>query len=240
MPAPTIPAFAGNTPNRNQAPEVFSANADAWLAYQSPLPASYNALATYLDALAVDTELALTGLVAQGQALLTQTEGFAITAQLASEAATSSANFKGRWIDLTGALNVPATVEHNGILWILLVDLADVTASEPSSANADWLSDSKLYTEANISATVNRVSVLTDLTKTNIDNVTITLNDGSFVEGDLVRLRKAREGGILTVVTTNNQILPDGTTATSNFFPEGSAGTVELKYLGSVWTLRII
>ena len=140
MPAPTIPVYAGSTPNRNQAPEVFSVNADTWLAYQAPLPASYNALATYLAALAVDTEATLTGLVSQGQSLLTATEGFAITAQGAAEMAASSANFKGQWINLTGALNIPATVEHNGVLWILLNNLPDVTLSEPTSGNSDWLS----------------------------------------------------------------------------------------------------
>jgi hypothetical protein len=92
----------------------------------------------------------------------------------------------------------------------------------------------------NTTATVNRVNALTDLTKTNTADVTITLNDASFVSEDIVTLRKSLETGVLTVDTTNNQILPDGTTATSNFFPDGSAGTVELKYLGSVWTLRII
>ena len=240
MPAPTIPVYAGSTPNRNQAPEVFSVNADAWLAYQAPLPASYNALATYLDGLAVDSEATLTGLVAQGQSLLTATEGFASAAQGAAEAAASSANFKGQWINLTGALNIPATVEHNGVLWILLNNLPDVTLSEPTSGNSDWLSDSKLYSEVNSDATVSRKAVLTDLTKTNTANVTVALNDGSFIEGDLVRIRKCQEAGLLTVNTTNNQILPDGTTATSNFFPDGKAGTVELKYLGSVWTLRII
>jgi hypothetical protein len=48
-------------------------------------------------------------------------------------------NFKGNWSDLTGALSQPATVYHSGAFWVLATDLADVTASEPTSANTDWL-----------------------------------------------------------------------------------------------------
>ena len=51
--------------------------------------------------------------------------------------AVASANFKGAWSSLTGALNIPASVTHNGSLWILLNNLADVTASEPG-VSGDW------------------------------------------------------------------------------------------------------
>lgn len=100
--------------------------------------------------------------------------------------------------------------------------------------------DATAVLSGNADATITKTQTITDITKTNTANVTITLDDATFASGDLVVVRKCQELGILTVVTTNNQILPDGTTDTSNFFPDGSAGTVELKYLGSVWTLRII
>jgi len=50
----------------------------------------------------------------------------------------SAVNSKGEWSNLTGALNIPASVSHNDNLWILANDLADVTASEPSDTNPDW------------------------------------------------------------------------------------------------------
>lgn len=58
-------------------------------------------------------------------------------AQSASIALQAS-NYVGNWSDKTGALSQPASVWHNNAFWLLNTDLADVTASEPSDANADW------------------------------------------------------------------------------------------------------
>jgi len=52
--------------------------------------------------------------------------------------AASLANNKGAWSALTGALNIPASVNHNNYVWIVNTNLADVTASEPSDVNTDW------------------------------------------------------------------------------------------------------
>ena len=57
----------------------------------------------------------------------------------ASEAAAiSAANFKGIWSNLTGSISIPASLEHEGALYTLLNNLADVTASEPG-VTADYL-----------------------------------------------------------------------------------------------------
>ena len=58
----------------------------------------------------------------------------------ADNAATTAAdtNFYGNWSSLTGALNKPATVFHNDLFWLLNVNLADVTLSEPALVNTDW------------------------------------------------------------------------------------------------------
>lgn len=57
---------------------------------------------------------------------------------LDKQAAEDSANAagamredKGEWSTLTGALSRPASVTHDGYIWILTIDLADVTAYEP-------------------------------------------------------------------------------------------------------------
>lgn len=55
----------------------------------------------------------------------------------AAQVAIASANFKGAWSTLTGALAVPASVFHSGGLWLLLSDVADVTAKVPGVA-AEW------------------------------------------------------------------------------------------------------
>lgn len=55
----------------------------------------------------------------------------------AAQVAIASANFKGAWSTLTGALAVPASVFHSGAFWVLLSDVADVTAKVPGVA-AEW------------------------------------------------------------------------------------------------------
>ncbi len=62
----------------------------------------------------------------------------AAAAASASAVATSAANFVGSWASLTGALTVPASVYHNGALWTLLNNLANVTTSQPG-VTADWV-----------------------------------------------------------------------------------------------------
>ncbi len=60
-------------------------------------------------------------------------------AAAASEASTAAmANFKGLWSAQVGALNKPASVDHNGAFWGLLNDLLDVTTSQPG-VSADWV-----------------------------------------------------------------------------------------------------
>ena len=54
--------------------------------------------------------------------------------------AVSATNNKGLWSNLTGALNTPATVNHNGIVWVLNNNIADVALSEPTDDNTDWAS----------------------------------------------------------------------------------------------------
>lgn len=133
MPAPTIPLYSGVIPNRNQSPVDFADNADDWLAYQAPLASDYNGLATYLDNLAADVDAdaeAASNSAAASASSAVESSGYA-------DEAASSANFKGLWSDLTGPLNIPATVEHDGLNWQLLSNLADVTLSEPG-VTSDW------------------------------------------------------------------------------------------------------
>ena len=71
-------------------------------------------------------------------------ENFAYTETLmeeteaARDVAVSAGNFQGRWSDQHGSVAPPYAVAHNGRTWALNVELFDVTASEPSEANADW------------------------------------------------------------------------------------------------------
>lgn len=53
-------------------------------------------------------------------------------------ASVAAANNKGAWSGLTGALSVPASVAHAGGVWMLLSNVADVTAETPG-VSAAWL-----------------------------------------------------------------------------------------------------
>jgi hypothetical protein len=59
----------------------------------------------------------------------------------ASAAAVAAANFKGEWSTLTGALAIPASVSHNGSVWVLTQSLANVTSNEPGVDSPNyWIS----------------------------------------------------------------------------------------------------
>lgn len=62
----------------------------------------------------------------------------ATSSDQSSAVAMASANFKGEWSGLTGALNKPASVAHQGRFWLLLANLPDVAAAVPG-VSASWL-----------------------------------------------------------------------------------------------------
>lgn len=47
------------------------------------------------------------------------------------------ANYKGHWSNLTGALNMPASVSHAGAFWVLTANLANVTTATPG-VSGSW------------------------------------------------------------------------------------------------------
>lgn len=56
----------------------------------------------------------------------------------AAVAALSAANFVGEWASLSGSLSIPASVAHNGDVWLLLSNTANVAGIEPG-VSANWL-----------------------------------------------------------------------------------------------------
>jgi hypothetical protein len=48
-------------------------------------------------------------------------------------------NFAGEWDGLSGALNVPATVSHEGDYYVLLQDLANAVLVEPGTDATTWM-----------------------------------------------------------------------------------------------------
>lgn len=50
----------------------------------------------------------------------------------------ASVNYAGKWDDLAGPLDSGVTAYHDGAVYLLLVDLADVTSVEPGTDAATW------------------------------------------------------------------------------------------------------
>ena len=115
------------TPPSRQDPANFSDRADAFLGALPTFATEANALATDVNAKQVTTSAAAITAVSAASA-----------AALSEANAASTANFKGTWSSLTGALNKPATVSHNGTIWALLNNLANVALSQPG-VTADWV-----------------------------------------------------------------------------------------------------
>ncbi len=110
-----------NVPNSNDPEVTFDAQFEASLTWQrDELTPKANDLAsaTYNNALFAE--------VSASNALVSET-----TASEAADTSLGSANYKGKWSALTGALNKPASVSHNGNTWLLTENLANVTTEIP-------------------------------------------------------------------------------------------------------------
>jgi hypothetical protein len=128
MPAYEIDLYTGTVPLRDgsQTNTQFSDNVGDLLAYIPPLVDDINASNVWVNGVNVAV-----------QALADEAATSESNAAASAVAAANSANFKGEWSSLTGALNKPAQVLHNGAYWQLLNNLANVAASEPG-ITADW------------------------------------------------------------------------------------------------------
>jgi hypothetical protein len=140
---PVAPDELPPAPSTNS-PSTFEALMDALLAALPNFRTQLIALATNCYNNAVDAynnaiAAAASASTATTQAELATTTGAAQVALATTQAglAAASANFKGNWTDLTGALSLPATVYHDGVFWALNTALGDVTLAEPG-VSASW------------------------------------------------------------------------------------------------------
>lgn len=150
-------------PSRASDPATFSDDADTWVAALGTFTTEANALQTDVNAKQV---------LAAASAVAADTS--ANDSALSAASAAASANFKGLWSSLSGSLNKPATVLHDGAYWALLNNLANVASSTPSASNSDWAFSSGTrwrapYTasatlSANSQNTVSATSAAADMT----------------------------------------------------------------------------
>lgn len=124
---PTPIAAGPSVPNSNDPETTFDAQFEAFLAWQR------NTLAPGVNA---QSQAAFDNASAS-QASATAAQASALASEASAVTSLASSNFRGDWATLTGALNKPASVAHAGRTWLLLSDLADVTAAVPG-ASASW------------------------------------------------------------------------------------------------------
>jgi hypothetical protein len=170
LPITTLP----DAPRRGDAPDTFTTKANDFVAALPEFVADVNSAGTYFDQKIVDAETAVSDCnqavldaqaqvtLAAGQVALAHAEFVAaqgvrsdceevlIDCENVLDSIQSTANFKGEWALLTGVLNMPSSVSHNNAIWNLLVNLPDVTASEPSLSNSDWFLTVSQVSEAPI------------------------------------------------------------------------------------------
>jgi len=131
----------GTVPQRTQTPAEFATNGDSFLGALPNFRTELNAFGAYIDSSGAEIEADKAA--AQASALQSQNSASASDASAAlalsyKDLAAGTANFKGSWSALTGSLAVPASVYHNGLTWVLLSNLANVTAAEPG-ISASWV-----------------------------------------------------------------------------------------------------
>lgn len=131
----------GTVPLRTQTPAEFAANGDSFLGALPNFRTELNTFGAYVDSSGAEIEADKAA--AQASALQSQNSASASDASAAlalsyKDLAAGTANFKGSWSALTGSLAMPASVYHNGLTWVLLANLANVTTAEPG-ISASWV-----------------------------------------------------------------------------------------------------
>jgi len=148
MAVPQVTEYTGIAPSRTgQTQAQFSSNGDDMNTYYSIIAESMNLSISGIN-------LAVIGI-----------NNNSISASASATSAAISANFLGKWSDLTGAQS-KGSIFHIGELWQLLVDVADITATEPSSSNSQYSNILGEIKAAEIALNVSSGSVISYLDTT--------------------------------------------------------------------------
>jgi hypothetical protein len=127
-PQPTIPAFPQAPNSSTQSPDEFDVTANTYVEAQVDYVPEQNALGVWQNSTAQEV---------YDNAV--EASASATSASNSEVAAASSANFIGLWADLTGSVSIGEGVGHNSAQWRAVAAIADVTLSEPSPTNSDWM-----------------------------------------------------------------------------------------------------
>lgn len=159
-------------------------NASAY-AFGTHMAVTFNGelLAVANNVLANATDAQASATAAAGSA--TASAASATQSAQARDAAFNAANFKGDWATLTGALNLPASVRHNGRFWLLLANVAEVTLAVPG-VSASWSPlDAASLPLVHVTATTHTATTGQHCSVENAAATTVTL-PASPLDGDVV------------------------------------------------------
>lgn len=193
MPVTPLPT---PVPSRND-PANFSARADAFL---GALPT----FAGQLNTLEVNVNQRETNATTQANAA----ETARALADTSASVASAAANFRGNWSSLTGALNIPATVAHQGYIWMLLSNVANITTSEPG-VSSNWITVSAV-TVADIGTAPNQLPLnqyLGSMAYEDLDNVSIT---GGVIDNVRIGISQPDPSAVNTTATLTTANLQAG------------------------------
>jgi len=133
-------------------------------------------------------------------------------AESAAAVSAASANFKGLWSTLTGALNKPASVKHNDRFWLLLNNLANVATSQPG-VSADWTSTTA-GTEITQVITTTTAAVAGVTYLINATGIELDIPTTGLLKGDTFGVCLLATSGTQTIdigsLKVNKQTLSDG------------------------------
>lgn len=155
----TIPTFS-NIPSTSD-PTNFDSEADNFLGTQLPaFVTSANTWAGQVNTVAGEVNTNATTATTKASEASASALAAAASASAADASADTAAlvaaglgNFIGLWSAQTGAKTVPTSVSHNGVLWYLLSNIADITAKTPGVAS-EWAAIERVVRDARTSNTI--------------------------------------------------------------------------------------
>lgn len=161
----------------------------------------------------------------------------ATTASAQVALASAAANYKGLWSSLSGALNMPATVSHNGNFWALNANLANVATATPG-VSSSW--QPLNVGSGGAAETSSAVDITLTAASYRVQAVTMTAADKSVILPDATTLST---GGELFVVKNSGNYafcLRDATGVLLAKLSPGQCAGVHLVNAGlsaGVWAL---
>ena len=206
-----------NLPSRGQDQSTFVARANDFLERQLPRFATEaNAMATEMNADAAQVAEA----AAEARA----------AADMAGEAVSGLDNYRGEWSALSGPLTPPASVRHNGRLWLLTAALPNVALAEPGVDVTAWqpVQRGAIVTAASVAALPGD-----DIISTATSAVTVTLPAGPNA-GDTVSVVR-RGAGLVTVARNGSTIVG----VAEDLLIDKQFWRIRLAFAGGTWTVSM-